>query len=225
MSNHARFYVTWVIAVGSMLLVAASAHWRCADPLRFITYLLLALVAGTLKIRLPGMTGTYSLTFLFVLIGVADLTFAETLVIASSSMLTQTLWRTTEKPRRVQVAFNAAAVMISVAVSFLTAGAVSSLPFQVVLAAGAYYTTNTLLVSGIVALIDRKPIRKVWSQWFEWCFRYYLAGVAIAGVIIASNHYLGWAYSLLLLPLMYAEYFGYRITARSQLRDTADSAR
>src|SRR5271166_3261546 len=80
MPNHARLYVTWVIAVGAILLVAALAHWSCADPLRFAIYLLLALVAGTLKIRLPQMTGTYSLTFLFVLIGVADLTFAETVM-------------------------------------------------------------------------------------------------------------------------------------------------
>jgi hypothetical protein len=212
-----------------MLLVAAFAHWGCADHFRFAAYLSLALVAATLKIRLPGMTVTYSLTYLFVLIGIADLTFAETVMIASSSMIVQSLWRPAEPTTRAQVAFNAAAAVISVAASFLVAHAVGSLgfgrllPLQVALAAGAYYAINTLLVSVIVAFLDRKLVLEVWSKWFEWCFRYYLAGVAIAGVIIACNHYLGWAYPLLLLPVMYAEYFGFRIAILSQSRKSLAS--
>jgi hypothetical protein len=229
MPKHAQLYIAWVLAAGSMLLVAAFAHWGCADPVRFATYLLLALVAGTLKIRLPGLSGTYSLTFLFVLIGIADLTFAETVAIACSSMIVQSLWRPVERTTRAQVAFNAAASAISVAVSFLTAQLIPSLglgrllALQVLLAAGVYYAINTLLVSVVVALVDQKPVLEVWSQWFEWCLRYYLAGVATAGVIIACNHYLGWAYSLLMLPVMYAEYFGVRIAIGSQFRKTLSS--
>jgi len=229
MPNHARLYISWVIAAGSMLLVAAFAHWGCSDTFRFAAYLVLALVAGTLKIRLPGMTGTYSLTYLFVLIGIADLTFAETVMIAGSSMIVQSLWRPTERVTRAQVAFNAATGVISAAASFLVADAVGSLgfgrllPLQIALAAGSYYAINTLLVSVIVAFLERKLVLEVWSRWFEWCFPYYLAGVAIAGVIIACNHYLGWAYSLLLLPVMYAEYFGFRIAILSQARKALSS--
>ena len=72
MSARATTYVGCVIAAGSLAAYPALAHWECADPLRFATYLLLALVAGALKVRLPGMTGTFSLNFLLVLIGIGS---------------------------------------------------------------------------------------------------------------------------------------------------------
>ena len=221
MPNRVRRYLTGIITLGSLALIAALAQWRCADPLRFAAYLLLALLAGTLKVRLPGMTGTYSLTFLFVLIGIVDLTVAETLVIASLSMVVQSIWRTQGRPRLIQVIFNAAAVVISAAVSFLAArslGFGNSLLLHLIelaLAASVYFAVNTLLVSGILALESERPLHKIWSQWFRWSFPYYRVGVAIAAMVIVSNRYAGWTYSLLLFPIMYLEYICHRLTVRS----------
>ena len=114
------------------------------------------------------------------------------------------------------VAFNSATGVISVALSFpASPNLVEFLaggppPLQIALAAGVDDVINTLLVSVVVALVDQKVVRDVWPQWFGGV-PVLSAGSAIAGVIIACNHSLGWTYSLLLLPVMYAEYFGFRM--------------
>jgi hypothetical protein len=39
------------------------------DPLKFLCYLVIALVASRLKVNLPGITGTMSVNFLFLPLG------------------------------------------------------------------------------------------------------------------------------------------------------------
>ena len=45
---------------------------------QFICYLLIAMLASRLKVNLPGITGTMSVNFLFILLGILELSFAET---------------------------------------------------------------------------------------------------------------------------------------------------
>ncbi len=221
MPNQIRCYLGCIIALGSLAIVASLAQWQCSDHQRFTIYFLLALLAGALKVRLPGMTGTYSLTFLFVLIGVEDLTLAETLLIACSSMIVQSIWRA-ERPRAVQVTFNVAAVAISVAIAFPIARSPQIHPFagdvvvRLSLAAVVYYVTNTLVVSGILALVEAKPLKNIWFQWLRWSFRYYLIGVATAIAFVASSRTVGWTLSLIVLPVMYVEYLWFHVSIRSQ---------
>jgi hypothetical protein len=219
--KHIRAYLAIVITLGVFVLAAAGAYWRSADPERFAAYFLLACVAGALKVRLPGMTGTYSLTFLFVLIGVVDLTFSETVVIASVSMLVQCVWRTATRPAPVQVVFNAAASSIAAAAAYF-AGRYGGTIFllQLLLAAPAYFAVNTVLVAGILAQVENRDFRTVWHVWFRLSLSYYLAGVIVAAVMIMSNRHFGWMFSLLVLPLMYLEYLCYRVKIDGE-RDSA----
>jgi hypothetical protein len=210
--RHVRAYLALVISLGVCVLAGAAAHWRCADPERFTVYLFLACLAGALKVRLPGMHGTYSLTFLFVLIGVVDLTFSETVLIATSSMLVQCVWRPRTRPAPVQVIFNAASASIAAAAAYFAARYGGNLfPFELLLAAPAYFTVNTLLVAGVLAQVEHRDFRTVWGEWFRLSLSYYLAGVVVAAVMIMSNRHFGWMFSLLALPLMYLEYLCYRL--------------
>jgi len=198
--------------LGACVLAEAGIHWRSADPERFAAYFVLACIAGALKVRLPGMTGTYSLTFLFVLIGVVDLTYSETVLIASSSMLVQCVWRPATRPAPVQVVFNAASSSIAAAAAFFAARyGGTSFPLQLLLAAPAYFAVNTLLVAGILAQVEDRDFRIVWQEWFRLSLAYYLAGVVVAAVMIMSNRHFGWMFSLLALPLMYLEYLCFRL--------------
>ena len=119
MPKNAKIYIALIITLG-LALLAGSLVFRAefSDLPRYFSYLLLAVIASTLKVRLPGITGTISVNFLFILIGIADFTLAETLTMGCLAILTQCLWRTKSRPHAVQVAFNVAALSISIGTAY-----------------------------------------------------------------------------------------------------------
>jgi hypothetical protein len=215
---HVNAYLAFVISLGISVLIGAVTHWQCEDGERFAAYLSLGCLAGSLKVRLPGMTGTFSLTFLFVLIAVVDLTFAETVIIAISSMIVQCVWRPATRPAPIQVIFSAASVSVGASAAYLTAraGGWTNFAIQLSLSAMVYFVVNTLLISGILAQVERREFLEVWGAWFRLSLTYYAAGVVVAAIMIVSNHHFGWMFSLLALPLMYLEYLCYRLKIDGQ---------
>ena len=114
MPAKAKFFIALAIIPGLTMLALGVAHWESADPVRFTIYLLLALVASTLKIRLPGVTGTLSLNFLFILIGVSQMSFSETLALGAIATVTQCVWKNRTRPSIPQVLFNVAALTMAI---------------------------------------------------------------------------------------------------------------
>ena len=78
------------------------------------------------------------------------------------------------------------------------------------LAACLYFVSNTLLISGVLCLLDKKPLTTIWQQCYLWSFPYYLVGSVIAGLVTVSSRSVGWEASLLVLPVMYLVYLFYR---------------
>ena len=78
-------------AVGCFCI--ALANWQSTDPLKFACYLAVALLASSLKIKLPGINGTMSVNFLFILLGVLEMSFGETVVIGFAAVLVQSYWK------------------------------------------------------------------------------------------------------------------------------------
>ena len=58
------------------VLTYSVLHGRSENPLKFLCYLVIALAASRLKVNLPGITGTMSVNFLFLLLGVLELSSA-----------------------------------------------------------------------------------------------------------------------------------------------------
>src|SRR4249920_3092433 len=83
---------------------------------QFICYLLIAILASRLKVNLPGITGTMSVNFLFILLGVLELSFAETLILGTAAILVQCFYR--DRPSPIQVTFNLCASAFSIAVAY-----------------------------------------------------------------------------------------------------------
>src|SRR2546430_6221685 len=69
--RHTRFDCDWSSDVCSSDL----GQWT--EPSRYLCYLALALLASGMKVNLPGVHGTMSVIFLFILIGVRELTLAQ----------------------------------------------------------------------------------------------------------------------------------------------------
>src|SRR6266446_3948220 len=215
MPNKATRYIALITILGFMVLVGCLVfRAEFPDLPRYFSYLFLAVLASTLKVRLPLITGTMSVNFLFILIGIADFTLAETITMGCAAILMQCVWQT--RPRLVQVMFNVAALALSIAVTYqvshfvLALTRVDSVSVLLALAACLYFVSNTLLISGVLCLLDKKPLTTIWRQCYLWSFPYYLVGSVIAGLVTVSSRSVGWETSLLVLPLMYLVYLFYR---------------
>ena len=95
------FILTQALA-GLPLFVYAVLHWHTDDSLRFACFLAVALGASIFKVRLPGIQATMSANFLFVLVGILDLSFPETLFMGCLGGLVQSLWQSKPRPRLIQ---------------------------------------------------------------------------------------------------------------------------
>src|SRR2546421_7218187 len=147
-------WLKFMIITLGLALLAGCLVFRAEFPdlPRYFSYLLLAVIASTLKVRLPGITGTISVNFLFILIGIADFTLAETLTMGCVAILTQCLWRTKSTPRAVQVVFNVAALAVSIGTAYqvfhfsMALGRAKSLSAMFELAACGFFLSHTLLI-------------------------------------------------------------------------------
>ncbi len=64
-----------------------------------------------------------------------------------------------------------------------------------------------MLVSGVLSLLQGKPLRLVCQQWYVWFLPFYLIGAVVVGLLPLSDHVPapeGW---LILLPLLYLVHF------------------
>ena len=199
------------------MIANGALHWESHDGLRFVCYLIVALLASGLKVRLPGIDGTMSVNFLFILLGILDLSVPETLAIGCASGLVQCFWHTKTAPAPIKVIFNLFGMMApAIALSAFTYHRLApvlhnSVPLLLIAAACAYFLTNTIPVTIVICLTEGKSFRKVWADCYFWSFPYYLAGAAIAGLVSALNRWVGWQTSLLVLPVMYWIYRSYRL--------------
>jgi hypothetical protein len=215
MPTNAKLYINSTIVIGLSILAACLLfEWQFPDPLRYFGYLLLACLASTLKVKLPKIHGTMSINFLFILIGVAELTVAETITLGCVAALIQCLWKPRKQPALIQVLFNISTLVVSIAISYWISHALvqeTNLLVLLVVAVCAYFVMNTCMISLVLSLTGDKPFSEVWRQCYLWSFPYYLVGASIAGAIVFSNRTVGWKPSLLMLPMMYMVYSYYRL--------------
>src|SRR5271157_127554 len=108
MPKTAKTYIALVIGSGAAVLLLAAGSWPSAGLQQFVIYLGLAALASTLKLRIPGLEGTMSPNFVFLLLGMASCRFSEVIVISLAAALVQSFWSAAKRPRLVQVAFSAA---------------------------------------------------------------------------------------------------------------------
>jgi diguanylate cyclase (GGDEF)-like protein/putative nucleotidyltransferase with HDIG domain len=208
MPKRAVAFVVVTAILGSMVLGNSLLHWHSDDLLKFGSYFAIAMLAATMKVRLPGIESTMSVHFLFILLGVLELSPAETIVIACSAAVLQSVWKTRQKPEALKVVFNvlsmtANAVFVTQKVYSAARSIHDHMPLLLLLVACSYFVMNTVPLSIAIALSQRSSVRKTWSITYFWSFPYYLVGAALAGLISFCNRYVGWESSLLIVPVMF----------------------
>src|SRR6516164_5474011 len=204
------------ILLGMSAVSYAFLYWRSDDPLRFTCYLFVALCASLFKVRLPGIQATMSANFLFILVGIVDLSYPETLLMGCLGGLVQSLWQAKPRPRLIQLLFNFANLAISISLANLVFHSQFAYkiglrwPLLLAAASTTYFAMNTMSVSGIIAMTERRNPILVWKECYLWSFPYYLLGALIAGGVSIINRSLGWQVAILVLPVVYWIYRSYR---------------
>jgi diguanylate cyclase (GGDEF)-like protein/putative nucleotidyltransferase with HDIG domain len=217
MSTRTKLFVGITVSLGMVVLCSALWHWQSADLTRFACYLAVAVLASSLKVQLPGIDGTMSVNFLFILLGVMELTLPETLLIGCTATLVQSVWQARNRLDPVKVLFNVFGMMANASAlcyasyHWLGAKVGSSKPLLLMAAALVFFLSNTLPISVVIALTEGKSSRKVWSNCYFWSFPYYLVGAAVVGLVGIVNRRAGWQTSLLVLPVIYWVYRSYRL--------------
>ena len=213
----ATIFILTQLLVGVPLLPYALLHWHTDNLLRFASFLAVALGASLFKVRLPGIQATMSANFLFILVGILDLSYPETLLMGCLGGLVQSLWQAKPRPRMIQILFNFANLALSISLahavfhSQLAYNLGLRWPLLLAAASTTYFAMNTMSVSGIIAMTERRNPLLVWKECYLWSFPYYLLGALIAGGVSIIDRSLGWQVAILVLPVVYWIYRSYRI--------------
>lgn len=217
MSKQARVFLYAVCLTGLATIVYGGMVWKIEAPWKFVAYLFTAMLASRLKVELPEITGTISVNFLFILIGIAELSFSETLILGCAAILVQCLATRRRWPKLEQVLFNISSAAAAVGAAYfvyhgpLQTKLHTNSAFLLMLAAGVYFLFNTLPVATIIALTESKSLRKIWTDCYFWSLPYYLAGGALAALFGWVTQKVGWQPTLLALPAMFVIYRSYRL--------------
>jgi len=213
----AALYISWVAAAGLLVFAAGMIRWQSTGLGRFLAFLFIAQIVSTQKISLPGMKGTMSPSFLFMLIGIADFSFSETLVLGCTAAFVQSLWKSKQGPRPEQVVFNMSTLVLCAGFSDWASHKIlllthTSSPFVLVaIAAFLFLVLNTALVSVVVSLTEQKPLQNEWLHCFYWSFPYFFAGALAAASVSALSRAGGWPSGLMVLLLIYLCHLWYKV--------------
>jgi diguanylate cyclase (GGDEF)-like protein/putative nucleotidyltransferase with HDIG domain len=215
MNKRAQFFIAATSAAGISLLIAAALQWHSQDPLRFVVYLVLALASAGFKVALPGMNGTMSVTFLFMLLAILELSLPEALAIGCAVTLLQCLTKMSRPTKWVRVLFNVCSNMVpAIFVAnwvFHHSGALlrHSTPLMLMATAAAFFLFNTLPIATVISLSENRHIRQTWTECHFWSFPYYLAGAALVAFVSWTESHVGWGTAVALLPIVYWIYRSY----------------
>jgi len=211
----AQVFVALVIAAGTASLLLAALHPSSKNIAEFICYLGIAILASRLRVTLPGITGTLSVNFLFILVGIAELGYSEALTLGGVAMLAQSLLP--GRPTAIQLTFNVCAGAVSTAVAYVVYhnsfcnDLIGNRPLLLCLTASIYFIVNAGCIAVVISFSEGKPLRKILVDCYFWSFPYYLVGAGIAGAISWVNHSFNWETSLLFVPAIYIIYRSYRL--------------
>lgn len=211
----AKIYIGTILLLGVACIVLAD--WHITSPWAFAGVLAVSLLASGMKVRLPGIFGTLSVNYFFILIGIAEMSGGEAVAIGCSSAVVQCLWQARKRVLPVQAAFSTMNIAISVTVAYmfyhwqrvqdLTHGTLLGL----LLASMLYFGVNTAGVATVIALTERKPVIATWRECYFWSFPFYLMSASLVWIVRSVDVRGQWLNVLALLPVIYVSYYSYRM--------------
>jgi diguanylate cyclase (GGDEF)-like protein/putative nucleotidyltransferase with HDIG domain len=214
----ARAYIGVLSAGCVAVLFASGSLWTAEQTGHFLFYLICGILCSNLKVHLPGITGTLSVNFLFILASVVELSLPQTVAVGCTSGVVQLFCAAKRRPRMVQVWFTFSSMAVCTALTFafdrMASGILESLAFRLFWAALAYFLCNTVSVATIISLTEGKRLWVLWKENFFWTGPHYLVGAAIVAIMHLCNRAIGWQSGVLVIPVVYLLYYSYHLYLR-----------
>jgi diguanylate cyclase (GGDEF)-like protein/putative nucleotidyltransferase with HDIG domain len=213
----ARIFIAVIGLAGLVGMAITFWSWTPQLEPRFVVYLLLALATSGMKVGFPGVQGSVSLNFVFIILSLIELTLPQSLFLAVASAAAQTIWPAKGRVKAVHLFFNTACMALATlaAAWFVHKPWFSSLPegelLRLTFAGVAYFIVNSVLIAIVIALTEGQSIRIVVRSFCDWTFCYYLVGVSLAEIVHRATGRLGWTLTLALLPPLYIVYRSVRV--------------
>ncbi len=212
----AKLYIGAQLGISLGVALWIASRLDCQDPWKLLAYLALGITGSLVKVRLPGIEGTMSVSFLVIILAISELSIGESVLIGSTSTLLQCFWKTRNQVRPIQVAFSVAGTCNAIAVAYAATQQLSNwLPHNLLLelstAALVYFVFNTSPVAAIIALTSNRPFLAVWRECYFWSLPYFVLGAALVANLMYLQKVAGWQSFLMVMPLMYWVYHSYSL--------------
>ena len=212
-----RLFILITGILGGVVILSSLASWESGDVLKYACFLLMAVLSSGMRVSVPGMPGTLSLNFIFVLFGLAELGVSETILLGTVVTLVQCFWNSQRRATMAQAIFNTCGMAIAIAIT----EQVYNLPWlapdkvdpAVRLAAATFtlFLANTMPVALAIAMAEEKKFRVVFRECYFWSLPYYLGGAAVAKGLSFAGSVVGWPTLLLTGPVLYLIYRSYKL--------------
>ena len=213
----ARLFLAIVCILGLAVLAKTAISWRSPDLIKFGAFLAVSLFSAGARVRVPGVSAPLSLSYLFVLLSLVELSAPETILLATCVALMQCSWHPPERQRVASVILQVSLMAIAVGIAervyvsewFEALNVDASI--RLATATLALFLINTAPLAGWNAMTRHEPFASVWLSTSFWSFPHYLAAAGIARAVSSAAHYVGWQTMLLTGPVVYLIYRSYRL--------------
>jgi len=201
----AKLYIGLIVGSGAWAIFRAVAEWHSDDLVRFLCTLAVCLLASGLKVNLPGIKGTMSVNFLFILVGISQMSYSETMALSCLGTIVQCLWKPRKPPSLIRVLFSIATYGLAVTGSYAFCGFLHlhTTPGLLLAASLVFFFMNTAPIAGVIALTENKPVARIWRDCYFWSFPLYVVGASVAWIVDLVSQNFHWTGSLLLFPILF----------------------
>ncbi len=213
-------YVRLVILMGAAVLLPQLAQWKSTDGLQYLSYMLLAVLAGCFQVEYRTEQGRFPLSTLFVMITMKTLSTPEAFLLAAISTAAEAVNRQSEHRRSMtDISFAVASVSIAVGLSdFAMRGIylpmhLSQLnsALQAALVGMTFFVGISFPQAMKEALETGEKMAHVWKHKQFWAVPYYVAAALVASLFDVARMSVGWQIPVLVLPVVFLPYRAYRL--------------
>lgn len=210
MTRQERIYCLSVLLT-TMVLTGLQLHQvgtTLSDPLYTLLLAAFALFASRLKVVIPRLPGNLSGGFLFTILAVFQISLVEALLVGAVAVVAQTKWNSRTPANLCRYVFNLSCVSASVVTTKLVFDTLRVLlPSEIallnsIICGAVYFCVNTGVLSGMLAINQRRPFGPLWRETFFWSMPLFAIGAAAMCVLGVVGNVMGRASTMLVGPVL-----------------------
>ena len=207
-----KFYLFFIVVTGTWIGAIQLSNWNSEHVLPYFCCLGMAIAVSRLEVSLPQAASRAEISLVYVFFGIMQFSLPETLLLACSTALFQSLGRTLVRPKLGPLLFKICNMAIAVDLAYLTFHSVSlqrdylGTPLVLIVTSVLFFAVTTLPPATVWLLSEGYSLRRVWTEGYFGSFPYYVFSALLAGAMSLLGHVAGWQTPLLVVPILFLAY-------------------